>query len=307
MSLFPGIGLLDQAFEEEEFCIVRGPDVLWGGDVRRFHPPAGVFDGVIGGPPCQAFSTLSNLVRARGYEPRFGDLFPEFARVVAEARPAWFLCENVDTKLSRAAAENAFAPLDHHVHTFTFGNEALGEEQRRLRRFWFGDGALVDLRRWIQLAPLMLPGRSGAITQTHVDNSAEAKGRVGTVTHTPAPGQRVPVARGGSSKLKPGARNPAVLGRRGARKPAVTGAHSGAAARPKGGRLVVYQWQEMLRLQGLPPDFLEDAPFTVQGKRKAVANGVPLPMGRAIARAVRRSLEPACPPTLPQPASSPQA
>src|SRR6185436_8832391 len=49
LSLFPGIGLLDMAFEEEGFCIVRGPDLLWGGDIRKFHPPAGRFDGVIGG------------------------------------------------------------------------------------------------------------------------------------------------------------------------------------------------------------------------------------------------------------------
>lgn len=33
LSLFPGIGLLDMAFEEEGFCVVRGPDLLWGGDV----------------------------------------------------------------------------------------------------------------------------------------------------------------------------------------------------------------------------------------------------------------------------------
>ena len=52
LSLFPGIGMLDHAFELEGFCTVRGPDVLWGGDIRRFHPPAGVFDGVIGGDPC---------------------------------------------------------------------------------------------------------------------------------------------------------------------------------------------------------------------------------------------------------------
>jgi hypothetical protein len=41
LSLFPGIGLLDMAFEEEGFCVVRGPDPLWGGDVRLFHAPAG--------------------------------------------------------------------------------------------------------------------------------------------------------------------------------------------------------------------------------------------------------------------------
>jgi len=95
LSLFPGVGLLDMAFEQEGFCVVRGPDVLWGGDIRRFHPPAGRFDGVIGGPPCQSFSPLAHLVRANGHEPRFGNLIPEFERCVAEALPTWFVMENV--------------------------------------------------------------------------------------------------------------------------------------------------------------------------------------------------------------------
>lgn len=30
LSLFPGIGLLDMAFEEEGFCVVRGPDLTCG-------------------------------------------------------------------------------------------------------------------------------------------------------------------------------------------------------------------------------------------------------------------------------------
>lgn len=51
LSLFPGIGLMDRGFEEEGFCVVRGPDILWGGDIRRFRVPAGLFDGINGGPP----------------------------------------------------------------------------------------------------------------------------------------------------------------------------------------------------------------------------------------------------------------
>lgn len=84
LSLFPGIGLLDMAFEEAGFCVVRGPDVLWGGDVKRFHPPAGVFQGVIGGPPCQAFSRLQHLVQHNGLT-KAENLIPEFERVVSEA------------------------------------------------------------------------------------------------------------------------------------------------------------------------------------------------------------------------------
>src|SRR6266850_356350 len=96
LSLFPGIGLLDMAFEEEGFCVVRGPDLLWGGNVKHFHPPAGKFDGVIGGPPCQAFSRLVHLVRSLyGESAVKPNLIPEFERVVAEAAPDWFLMENV--------------------------------------------------------------------------------------------------------------------------------------------------------------------------------------------------------------------
>ncbi len=39
-------------------------------------------------------------------------------------------------------------------------------------------------------------------------------------------------------------------------------------------------------------DFTEDMPFRKDAKLKAVANGVPLPMGRAIARAVKRAMYP---------------
>lgn len=45
-----------------------------------------------------------------------------------------------------------------------------------------------------------------------------------------------------------------------------------------------------LKAQGLPEDFLEDAPFTLAGKFKVVGNGVPIPMGRALAKAVLAAL-----------------
>lgn len=131
LSLFPGIGLLDRAFEEEGFCVVRGPDVLWGGDVRKFHPPAGRFDGVIGGPPCQAFSPLAAMVKHNGHEPKFGNLIPEFERVVREAEPTWFLMENV---------KQAPTPeIDGYgLHSFCLNNRQFGEKQNRVRKISFG-------------------------------------------------------------------------------------------------------------------------------------------------------------------------
>jgi site-specific DNA-cytosine methylase len=47
---------------------------------------------------------------------------------------------------------------------------------------------------------------------------------------------------------------------------------------------------ESLRLQGLPEDFFDHSPFTAKGKGEMLGNGVPPPMGRALARAVREAL-----------------
>lgn len=130
LSLFPGIGLLDMAFEEEGFCVVRGPDQLWGGDIHKFHPPMGRFDGVIGGPPCQAFSSLRNLSVAKGRQLA-ANLIPEFERVVDEAFPLWFLMENVPKAPTPSVRRFI-------VHDQLLNNRWVGGTQNRLRRFSFG-------------------------------------------------------------------------------------------------------------------------------------------------------------------------
>lgn len=168
LSIFPGLDLLGMGFEAEGYCVVRGPDVLWGGDVRSFHPPSGVFDGVIGGDPCQSHSALANLVRAKGFEPTFSDLTDEFLRVIDEALPTWFLRENVPR-----------APGIHHddyeIHSFELDNawldagDGLGHKQQRRRRFWFGTrgGGLVDLRRHLSFAALGAAASAPAVTGAH--------------------------------------------------------------------------------------------------------------------------------------------
>lgn len=131
LSLFPGIGILDMGFEEAGFCVVRGPDKLWGGDIKAFHAPRGVFDGVIGGPPCQEFSALANMVRHNGHEPKWGNLIPEFERVIAEAEPRWFVMENI-VRAPVPAVEG------YLVDPAVLDNRWLGGEQRRKHRFSFG-------------------------------------------------------------------------------------------------------------------------------------------------------------------------
>lgn len=145
LSIFPGIDLLGRGFEELGFCVVRGPDKLWGGDVRDFHPPADVFDGVIGGSPCQDFS------RARRSAPT-GDglaMLAEFARVVTESKPKWFLLENVP-KVPDVTVPG-FA-----IQRFDLNARECGMRQRRLRHFQFGscDGAFLEPLRSVTDEPI---------------------------------------------------------------------------------------------------------------------------------------------------------
>lgn len=245
LSLFPGIGLLDMAFEQEGFCVVRGPDLLWGGDVKRFHVPAGKFDGVIGGPPCKRWSRLAHMVVANGYELA-EDLIPEFARCVEEARPAWFLMENVE-------AAPTPTPAGYYVDDVLLNNRWFGGIQNRKRRFSFG--SLDSARRTIRPCILV-----DALLPLQCEQAVMASGG----------GRPIPVAmiRDSAGKYR---NKTSILKNFGYQS-------SAGLARAK-------------ELQGLPADFLKDAPFTVSGKFEAIGNGVPLPMGRAIARAVKQAVE----------------
>lgn len=138
LSLFPGIDLLGRGFEAEGFSIVRGPDLLWGADVRGFHVPAGRFDGVIGGSPCQDFSAARRSAPSGEGE----ELLREFCRIVAEAQPRWFLIENVP-RVPDVLIEG------YHVQRFDLDARECGLKQRRRRHFHFGsrDGLRIVIRR----------------------------------------------------------------------------------------------------------------------------------------------------------------
>lgn len=258
LSLFPGVGLLDRAFEETGFCVVRGPDLIWGGDIRCFHPPAGVFGGVIGGPPCQSFTAIRHLEKESGVNatakahnrpPVSGNMIPEFERCIAESEPAWFLMENV-----RAAPSPEV--VGYQVTDTIYNNRWAGAEQDRIRRFWLGvkeDAECPDCHEF-------------AIED---DTWCSYCGRI------------VQPIRSAPRVLLP--ETVAILNP--VKVPTVTTYEFGGKRNPHHGRTVA----EMARLQGLPEGF--DLPgLTVEAKRRAIANGVPLPMGRAIAKAVVEAL-----------------
>jgi DNA (cytosine-5)-methyltransferase 1 len=228
------------AFEEEGFCVVRGPDLLWGGDIHRFHPPAGKFDGVIGGPPCQAFSRLRHMVEANGYTVA-ANLIPEFERCVREAQPAWFLMENVpDAPFPKVPRYQVYCELVRDVW--------VGGATSRLRRFSFGSP--IGTRLQVEQLALHSTQPEPAILAGGGYRPVPIKLRGGE-GYTGIP-KKSTAARNMGWKTK-------------------SAAAAAAAA------------------QGLPADF--DLPaFTAAAKCKAIGNGVPLPMGRAIAKAVKAAL-----------------
>ena len=158
LSIFPGIDLLGRAFEETGFCVVRGPDVLWGGDIRNFHPPSGVFWCIIGGPPCQDFSPLASINRKLGREPKYGNLIPEFERVILEAQPTCWVMENVER--APIPSINGYITRD-----LILDNRWLGEKQARRRRFSFGtrDGRPLLIEGLVALED---PEREPAVVST---------------------------------------------------------------------------------------------------------------------------------------------
>jgi DNA (cytosine-5)-methyltransferase 1 len=215
-SLFPGADLLGRGFEQAGYLVFRGPDKLWGQRIEDFRGRAGLVEGVIGGPPCPDFSSAQ-----RGAPTGEGvRMLAEFARVVTEMAPEWFLLENVP-----AVPDVQIA--GYTIQRFHLAANECGLAQRRLRAFQFGsrDGS-----------KLMIPRVTGRHSDLPVSSLARA----------------------------------------------VT-AHEGQQTNRR-------SWPDVCELMGLPRDF-ELPGWSVKAKNRAVGNGVPVPMARVIAEAIKQRHE----------------
>ena len=150
LSLFSGIGGLDVAFEcaggrvvamceQDHFCqkVLRKhwPGMNIMNDVKevRGEDFSGI-DIIFGGFPCQPFSVAGHQ---KGKEDdRY--LWPEFSRLVREARPRWVVAENVPGILS-IAADDICQDLEragYEVGIFNFEALSVGAPHRRARVFF---------------------------------------------------------------------------------------------------------------------------------------------------------------------------
>jgi len=222
LSLFPGVGLLDIAFEELGICVVRGPDMIHGGDMERWHwPPARRIDGIIAGPPCQGFS-VANSQRMNPNHPsviKSRRLLSLTVQIIEHCQPTWALIENVPNVPDVRIA-------GYGVQRIAINDFECGGSQLRWRAIQFAHKLGHIIR------PVRVNDRSG-------------NRRIGR--------------RPESITTKPVSRH--------------------------------QTFAEQCRRQGLPCA-LELSGWTREAKFRAVGNGVPLRIGRALAYAVFNSVGP---------------
>ena len=163
IDLFCGCGGLSEGFEDAGFEIISGNDVDKNmiESFKLNHPKAKAILGniskisseellngnrkeevilVIGGPPCQGFSTVGNR---KEEDPR-NKLFYEFVRVVREIKPKMFVLENVTGILTmqggkvKETIKEEFEKLGYKVKIKILHAEEFGVPQKRRRTFFVG-------------------------------------------------------------------------------------------------------------------------------------------------------------------------
>lgn len=105
-------------------------------------------DVLIGGPPCQGFSTIGNRVssdpiRRKKYDPR-NDLFKEYIRILNHIQPKIFVMENVkgiktrDKGVIFEEIKRTFEETGYEFKCVTLNAADYGVPQYRERVFFFG-------------------------------------------------------------------------------------------------------------------------------------------------------------------------
>ena len=153
ISLFTGCGGLDLGFKKAGFDIVWANEfdkTIW--ETIEYNFPEVLLDkrsitgipstdiplthGIIGGPPCQSWSEAGAL---RGLQDPRGKLMLEYARVLKDKEPLFFLAENVSGILMRRHEEafsfilNKFRELNYNITYRLLNVKHFGVPQDRKR------------------------------------------------------------------------------------------------------------------------------------------------------------------------------
>lgn len=163
-------------------------DVVYQGSIQEWLastavPPA---DVIVGGPPCQGFSTLGK----QDAEDERNALWREYANTIALARPRYFVVENVATFLKSQQHEDFLAETRrgrslaaYRIRSTILNAADFGAPQARKRAVLIG-----------HLSTLPFPGFPEPTTaQTHATVRQALKGVRPAVTETQLPVRRLAV------------------------------------------------------------------------------------------------------------------
>jgi len=167
IDLFSGCGGLSKGFEMAGFkasgsvefwepaikthkvnfpdCKFLGSDItkISNQEIISMRKETGLIDGIVGGPPCQGFSTIGRRDRN---DPR-NSLFKDFLRFVQIFNPSFFLMENVKGLLSTKTGKgenvidiifSEFDKIGYKCQYFLLNAADYGVPQLRERVFVFG-------------------------------------------------------------------------------------------------------------------------------------------------------------------------
>ncbi len=151
VDVFPGWGLLSRPWREAGFPVLWGPDLLFGETVEEWPLPLDVAWGLVGGPPCQAFS-IARSGAAGPLDRQCRDMTPEFVRLVKQGEPQWFLMENV--------RQAPIPRIDgYRVQPMLLDSADFGCYQSRVRRFTYGtrDGTRLAVPESLASNPAPVP------------------------------------------------------------------------------------------------------------------------------------------------------
>jgi len=109
------------------------PEIKRAGSVEIVFPPIGWFDILIGGSPCQDLSIAK--ANRQGLKGKRSGLFYEYVRILKEAKPKFFVLENVASmpKEAKATITEELWGIEPVMI-----NAALVSAQNRKRLFWVG-------------------------------------------------------------------------------------------------------------------------------------------------------------------------
>jgi DNA (cytosine-5)-methyltransferase 1 len=176
------LGFVPAWFAEiDPFCSAllayRYPEVQNLGDFTRIDNSYGAIDILVGGTPCQSFSTAG---RRKGLDDARGNLAIEFCRLAGRLRPRWIVWENVPGVLVSNAGWDfgailgALAELGYGCAWRVLDAQFFGVPQRRRRVFIVG-----YLGDWRRAAAVLLEPESLCLATLARRKAQEV---VGTIT-----------------------------------------------------------------------------------------------------------------------------